>query len=372
MARQKAGGSTGERGPDAGCGPPSPLPRLTQQGDAEQRQEHQGAGRGPAGEEHGLQPQEAPQEQPVQPGARSATEEDAGAGTQLSGVPTSPPTRRGTPEPGPPPHRPPAPAPPAPALPPAICTRPDTGGRGPGPAPPPRALRHEYSSPRLAVHQPRGPQPPGRGARRRAPQTLPGAASPQRSRLARRRPSGSAPWRGAALPAGHSAPWRRRAEEAGSGRPRGLPTQPRGPAGAPGAAGRARVPRRLLAACLPACLLAQPARWLSCGAVSQPPALGTSRGRGPEAVAWQGRGCRAGSRAEPCLDCHRLQGRRNRALPPLLLRKELDKGEPLLLGTPEAEGRSLWAAGIARLSQGMWERRSRAEPGTFGSFWGGQ
>lgn len=210
----------------------------------------------------------------------------------------------------------------------------------------------------------------------------PAAAPPKRFRVRRhhRDPASPAGDRAAAPPGEAPRYPRDTAPPGGAGRRR---RGAAGPVAYPRSRGVRRElpgPRAVLAslvassppACLPACLLAQPARWLSCGAVSQPPALGTSRGRGPEAVAWQGRGCRAGSRAEPCLDCHRLQGRRNRALPPLLLRKELDKGEPLLLGTPEAEGRSLWAAGIARLSQGMWERRSRAEPGTFGSFWGGQ
>lgn len=55
-----------------------PCPRLTQQGHAEERQEHEGGRRGPAREQHGLQPQEAPHEQPVQPGAGPATDGDAG------------------------------------------------------------------------------------------------------------------------------------------------------------------------------------------------------------------------------------------------------------------------------------------------------
>lgn len=45
----------------------------------------------------------------------------------------------------------------------------------------------------------------------------------------------------------------------------------------------------------------------------------------------------------------RLQGQRNRALLPLLLREELDKRELLPLETPEAEGP--WEVDIVHLSQ---------------------
>lgn len=58
----------------------------------------------------------------------------------------------------------------------------------------------------------------------------------------------------------------------------------------------------------------------------------------------------------------RLQGQRNRALLPLLLKKELDKRELLPLRTPEAEGPSPVGSGHCSLVTGD----------TFGLFWGRQ
>lgn len=81
-------GEHGGRGSRRGVKP------LTQQGDAEQRQEHQDARRGPPGKKHRQQPQESTQEQPVQPGPRPDTEENARASSELSGMPTIPPPRR--------------------------------------------------------------------------------------------------------------------------------------------------------------------------------------------------------------------------------------------------------------------------------------
>lgn len=110
----------GPQGADVGCSPPFPPHGLTQQGDTEKRQEHEGARGGPPGKEHGQEPQEPAQEQPVQPGTSPATEGDAGVAVS-SGVPPQLPSA--TPRPVPlRPHRPRAPAPPVPMLllPPAI------------------------------------------------------------------------------------------------------------------------------------------------------------------------------------------------------------------------------------------------------------
>lgn len=90
MTRQRRG-RMGEHG---GMGSRRGVKPLTQQGDAEQRQEHQGARRGPPGKKHRQQPQEPTQEQPVQPGPRPDTEENEGASSELSGLPTLPPPRQ--------------------------------------------------------------------------------------------------------------------------------------------------------------------------------------------------------------------------------------------------------------------------------------
>lgn len=131
-----------------GCSPPSPPPGLTQQGDTEQRQEHEGARGGPSRKENGQEPQEPPQEQPVQPGASPAAERDAGAGGELGG-PTPPPPRHAPARPGP--FSPPAGAPRAAAG--ARHRRPPNRTRRARPALTGTPL--EYSSPLLARHQPR-------------------------------------------------------------------------------------------------------------------------------------------------------------------------------------------------------------------------
>lgn len=151
-----------------------PCPRLTQQGHAEERQEHEGGRRGPAREQHGLQPQEAPHEQPVQPGAGPATDGDAGTVSEPAALrPAGTPAAEAAPS-SPLTHHPARPV--LTGRQPWHCLPPSAPGWTPRQSPAPRALRHEYSPPLLAGHGPRTARS-GRGRR-----ALPGAASPERPR----------------------------------------------------------------------------------------------------------------------------------------------------------------------------------------------
>lgn len=71
--------------------PPAPHSRLTQHGHAEQRQEHQRVRGGPFGKQHGLDPQEAPHEQQVEPGPGPGRGQRSGRDGRELGTPSAPP-----------------------------------------------------------------------------------------------------------------------------------------------------------------------------------------------------------------------------------------------------------------------------------------
>lgn len=110
--------------------PPAPRSKLTQHGHAEQRQEHQHVPGGPCGKQHGLDPQEAPHEQQVEPGPGPGRGQRSGRAGRELGTPRHPaapaPLRLTRPAP---PHRPPAPAPRARAPSPSMLARPASGRR---------------------------------------------------------------------------------------------------------------------------------------------------------------------------------------------------------------------------------------------------